>query len=146
MKKLVVAIALLAVLPCLPWAMDDTPENRVAQADRYAAASPIKDMMQDMAENAAMTLPADQRQEFKDMMTKNLDIAVLEKAMKSAMVKYFTADELKALADFYGSAVGKSATKKLGAYMAELLPTVQAEMTKAMTKTINDEKASEPKK
>ena len=67
-------------------------------------------------------------------MTKDLDIPALTKAMTDAMVKHFTAEELKALADFYGSPVGKSAMQKFGAYMADLTPIIQAEMMKAQAK------------
>jgi hypothetical protein len=54
--------------------------------------------------------------------------------MTDAMVKHFTSEELKALADFYGSPVGKSAMQKFGAYMSDLMPTIQAEMMKAEAK------------
>jgi len=54
--------------------------------------------------------------------------------MTDAMVKHFTTDELKALADFYGSPVGKSAMQKFGAYMADVMPAIQAEMQKAQAK------------
>ena len=60
-------------------------------------------------------------------MTTQVDIAALSKAMIDAMVKNFTTEELKALADFYGSPVGKSAMQKFGAYMADIMPVVQAE-------------------
>jgi len=50
------------------------------------------------------------------------------------MVKNFTTDELKALADFYGSSVGKSAMQKFGAYMADIMPAMQAEIIKAQAK------------
>ena len=58
----------------------------------------------------------------------------VEKAMKKSLIKHFTADELKALADFYGSPVGKSAMKKFGAYMADVMPAIQTEMMKAQAK------------
>ena len=51
------------------------------------------------------------------------------------MVKHFTTEELKALADFYGSPVGKSAMQKFGAYMADIMPVMQAEIMKAQAKT-----------
>jgi hypothetical protein len=41
---------------------------------------------------------------------------------------------LKALADFYGSPVGKSAMQKFGAYMTDIMPVVQAEIMKAAAK------------
>ena len=68
------------------------------------------------------------------MMTKDLDIAAVSKAMTDAMVKHFTTEELKALADFYGSPVGKSAMQKFGAYMADIMPVMQAEIIKASAK------------
>jgi len=65
---------------------------------------------------------------------KGLDFARLTQAMKDSMVKIFTADELKALADFYSSKEGKSAMKKMGTYMAELMPIIQDETRKAVSK------------
>ncbi len=88
-----------------------------------------------MAEKVSMQLPEEQRDAFKATLTKNLDIEALSAAMRGAMVKYFSADELSALADFYGSPVGKSAMSKFGPYMAEMMPAMQAEMAKAIQKT-----------
>jgi hypothetical protein len=79
-------------------------------------------------------LPEAERQRFKDTLTSALDIDALTKAMVEAMVKHFTTEELKALADFYGSPVGKSAMSKFGSYMAEVMPVVQSEMMKAHAK------------
>jgi len=53
-----------------------------------------------MADKMAETLPADQREQFKKLMTTQVDIAALSKAMIDAMVKNFTTEELKALARF----------------------------------------------
>jgi Uncharacterized protein conserved in bacteria (DUF2059) len=100
----------------------DTPETRRREAERYLQASPPKALFEDMADKMAANLPPDQREQFKRMMTADLDIAALSKAMTDAMVKRFTTDELKALADFYGSPVGKSAMQKFGAYMADIMP------------------------
>ena len=71
---------------------------------------------------------------LRKLMTTEVDIAALSKAMTDAMVKNFTTEELKALADFYGSPVGKSAMKKFGAYMADIMPVVQPEIMKAAAK------------
>jgi hypothetical protein len=38
------------------------------------------------------------------------------------------------LADFYGSPVGKSAMQKFGTYMADIMPTMEAEIMKAQAK------------
>jgi hypothetical protein len=52
--------------------------------------------------------------------------------------------ELKALADFYGSPVGKSAMKKFGTYMADVMPDIEAEMIKTQAKA-REEQNSEGK-
>src|SRR5438270_11355410 len=112
----------------------DTPETRRHEAERYLQATPPKALFEDMAEKMAANLPPDQREQFQKLMTSQLDIAALTKAMIDSMVKHFTTEELKALADFYGSPVGKSAMQKFGAYMADIMPAVQAEMQKAQAK------------
>jgi len=134
-------LALLLVLTLSAWSpifsAPDTPETRRKEAERYLQVSPPKALFEDMADKMATTLPADQREQFKKMMTTQVDIAALSKAMTDAMVKNFTTDELKALADFYGSPVGKSAMQKFGAYMADIMPVVQAEIMKAASKMKN---------
>lgn len=118
------------------FALDDTPANRTKEAERYLKATPPEDMMKDMADKMAMNMPPEGRAEFKNLMTKHLDMAAITKAIEDAMVKHFTADELKALADFYGSPVGKSAMKKFGVYMADAMPVIQAEILKAQGEAI----------
>jgi hypothetical protein len=112
----------------------DTPETRRREAERYLQATPPKAMFEDMADKMAANLPPAEREKFKQMLTSQLDIPALTKAMTDAMVKHFTTEELKALADFYGSPVGKSAMQKFGAYMADVMPTMEAEITKAQAK------------
>ena len=133
MKKNLAVLFLFAIAGPL-FALEDSPENRLREAERYLAAAPPQQLMDDTAEQVAATVPGEKREAFKNILTKYLDVAALSKTMKEAMVKDFTADELKALADFYGSPVGKSAMKKFGTYMADIMPAVQAELMKAMTK------------
>ena len=111
----------------------DTPENRREQATRYLAATPPKEMMAEMAKSVTANLPASQKDSVLQMFTTGLDMDALTKAMNDSLVKTFTAEELKALADFYSSPVGKSAMSKMGAYMTDLMPTMQAQMMKAMS-------------
>ena len=134
------ALALLFTLLTLPiLALEDTKANREQEAARYLKASPPKEMFEDTAEQMAKNMPPGQRDDFKALFVKHLDIEALTKIMKEAMIKNFTADELKALADFYGSPVGKSAMKKFGTYMADVMPSIQAEIVKAQAK-VNREK------
>jgi hypothetical protein len=112
----------------------DTTETRRHEAERYLQANPPKAVFGDIADKMAANFPPDQREQFKRVMTTQLDIAALTKAMTDAMVKNFTTEELKALADFYSSPVGKSAMLKFGAYMADIMPAMQAEIIKAQAK------------
>jgi hypothetical protein len=112
----------------------DTPENRRQQAARYLQATPPKTLFEDVGRKIAMTLPPEDRETFIKLFTSQLDIDAITRAMTDSIVKHFTADEIKALADFYASPVGKSAMSKLGDYMADLMPVIQAEVMKAQAK------------
>ena len=135
MRRKLLILLILTVCAWSPvFSAPDTPETRRKEAERYLPVSPPKALFEDMADKMAETLPPDQREQFKKLMTTQVDIAALSKAMTDAMVKNFTTEELKALADFYGSPVGKSAMQKFGAYMADIMPVVQAEIMKAAAK------------
>ncbi len=127
-------LALLLPFSLPAYALEDTPQNREQQADRYLEAVPPQSMMNDMSAKMAETLPEEQRDQFKALLTKYLDIGRVTAGIKAAMVKTFTADELKALADFYGSDVGKSAMAKMGTYMSEVMPATMSEVQAALTK------------
>jgi len=142
MKKLVLTI-LMGLVANTAVAMPDTVENRIQEADRYLLVTPPKEMIRDLAEQSALNLPPEKRDKFKSLLTTHLDMDALTNLMKDAMVKHFTADELAALADFYGSTNGKSAMKKFGKYFAELMPAIQAEMIKAIAKSNRELSASE---
>jgi hypothetical protein len=81
----------------------DTPESRRHEAERYLQAVPPKALFEDMAEKMSANMPPGQRTQFKAAMTSQLDVPAITKAMTDAMVKHFSSEELKALADFYGS-------------------------------------------
>lgn len=119
-------------------ALEDTPENRAREANRYTAAVQPKEMMNNMAIQMAKVMPPEMQQRFVDTITKHLDITQIEHIMNDSMVKTFTADELKALADFYSSEFGKSAMNKMGAFMADAMPKIQPEMIRAKEKAIQE--------
>jgi hypothetical protein len=134
-KQTFLLTVLTLIISCsFAFSATDTPETRRREAERYLQASPPKAVFEDVADKMAANVPADQREQFKKLMTTQVDIAALTKAMIDAMVKNFTTEELKALADFYGSPVGKSAMQKFGAYMADVMPVMQAEIMKAAAK------------
>lgn len=136
MNKIILHLAFVALFAGLPASLRaeeiaDTPQNRNQQAERYFDTSPPQALFQEMAaKDAANLLPADQKK-FQDAFMANVDLPAVKKALIGALVKHFTAGELKALADFYGSAVGKSAMAKLSGYMSEIKPTIGSEIKRA---------------
>jgi hypothetical protein len=84
-----------------------------------------------MTDAFASTLPPEKREEVALLMGKYVRVEAVNEAMLLSMVKHFTARELNALADFYSSPEGKSAMAKLGAYMADAMPMIQAEVQRA---------------
>jgi hypothetical protein len=127
-------LAMLLSFSLPAFAGDDTPQNREQQAERYLQAVSPQAMMGEMTNKLAQTLPPEQQPEFKALMAKHLDMDRVTAAIKTAMVKTFTTEELQALADFYGSSVGKSAMAKMGDYMAEVMPTTMNEIQSALAK------------
>jgi hypothetical protein len=127
------SVVLFLTTISLAVAMEDTPENREQQVDRYLQAVPPQPVFEDLMNKMFKNLPADQRNTLMGD-TKNFDFDALNNLTRSAMLKTFTADELAALADFYGSPVGRSAMSKMGDYMAALMadfmPLMEAEMAK----------------
>ena len=139
--KLLLAAPVMMLMAASALALDDTPENRAAQADYYLRVVPPQALMNEMTSKLATALPEDQRPTFVTLMSKNFDVNALADLMRASMVKNFTADELKALADFYGSPIGKSAMSKMGQYMADAMPRMIAEMQKAQALTQQQMKA-----
>ncbi|GHA76189.1 hypothetical protein GCM10009007_16560 [Formosimonas limnophila] len=109
-------------------AMDDTPENRANQYVRLEQSMNLKSMMVDMKEQI---MPAIMGQmgisknmssgpEFQKYVTfivnevfgDTLSDQGMEKLFKEVYIESFTADELAAMADFYGTDIGKSIMKK----------------------------------
>lgn len=136
---IVVPVIWLTIVPAM--ALDDTPANRAAQADNYLSVVPPQSMMDNLATKIAAAVPEGQRATFINLMTKNLDINAVRDLMRASMIKNFTPDELKALADFYGSPIGKSAMAKMGDYMADAMPRLVVELQKAQAITQQQMKA-----
>jgi hypothetical protein len=140
--KFILATTLFLALTGSLWAIEDTPENRAKEADAYLQAVPAKELVDSMTEKLASSVPEAQRDLFKSMMTKHLDLNALVEAQKAALVKVFTAGEIESMKNFYGSADGKSVLKKMSSYMAELMPTVQSQLMKAAQAAAQEVKAS----
>ena len=77
--------------------LSDTPENRAKVVDEYLRAIPVKDLLNDMTEKLAATVPRNNREAFKSMLTKHFDLDALVAAEKQSLAKIFTVGELRAM-------------------------------------------------
>ena len=142
MKFLRITVVLLA-LAGSAFASDvlsDTPEDRAKVVDEYLRAIPVKDLLDDMTGKLAATVPENNREAFKSMLTKHFDLDALVAAEKQSLAKIFTVGELRAMIEYRSTPEGKSSMKKMGAYIADLMPVVQAELKKAMLATAQETK------
>ena len=78
----------MSVLAVVLWvsvavALEDSPANREAQADRYLKATPPAEMLKDLADQMSRQMPPEQRKLFVDLMTRHLDIESVTKVMKA---------------------------------------------------------------
>ena len=110
----------------------DTQANRRAAALIHLQTVSVRTMVDEMAVQISAQLPEDQRATFVELMTGALRWDVLERAMLASMVRHFTVREISALTEFQGSAEGRSVMKKFAGYMADVMPTLQEELVRAM--------------
>lgn len=149
MRKMIMTLCLAGALAAAgnAGATPDTRQNRLSAAERYLATTPIEAMFDEVIDHLAKSgqLPMDQT-EFMAEFTARMDIAKLKTVTLAAMVKHFTADELNAMADFYGSAAGQSVVRKMGAYMADVLPVIQVETVRVLQEIMRDLKEGKVKR
>ncbi|PYO02974.1 MAG: hypothetical protein DMD91_02365 [Candidatus Rokuibacteriota bacterium] len=130
-RLLSVLVLALALCPLLALGQDGLAERKAA-AERYMAVVPISRLLDDTYTEMAKQLPSDQQSAFIQMMKGAVRADVIERIALEAMLKTFTAEELNALADFYGSKNGYSAMRKFGSYMALVTPALQQEVQRAL--------------
>lgn len=120
----------------------DTAENRAAAADRYLSVMPMTQIIDDVFTELAKQPPYNKQPQLIEQIKKVYRVDFVEKVSQEAMIKIFTADEINAMADYYGSKSGSSAMRKFGAYMGQVMPIIQAEARR----TIEELKKSVPQK
>lgn len=133
MKTISILIAISLATICS--AMEDTPENRSIEADRYLVANPPSERVAKMAVVIAKSVPEAHRESFISLMAKNLETSALNKEFKEILMKTYTAGELKALADLYSNPEGKSAMDKQGKYLEATRIPMDMAIRDAMRKT-----------
>ena len=112
--------------------ISDSAEARLRAAKRYLECVPMTEMIENSINEIAQRMPQEKKDEFSRFMKKSMRADVLATLALESMVKVFTTEELNALADFYGSKVGRAVTNKFGVYMAEIMPVVQQEIIRVL--------------
>ena len=120
-----------AACPCAVSAQDSSADRQAAAA-KYMSVVPVSKMLEDSFTELAKQLPPDKRAGFITKMMQTVRADALERIMLESMIKTFTADELNALAAFYGSKPGMSAMQKFGTYTGQIMPAIQAEIQRAV--------------
>jgi hypothetical protein len=125
--RLLIAVGLFVVLVGNTQSRaGDDQYTRLEAAKRYAKVYNMTKMIHDSINQMANTLPEEKRPRFRYFMEKNIDVDKLEIITLDVMVKHFTTEELNALADFYGSPVGKSILAKFTPFIADIqIPLMQ---------------------
>lgn len=128
---------LLAVFVFSPGIVNaqDTMGNRLAAAERYADTFDFQTTMRQALAEMAKNLPESKRQ---SLLENNLvaDVTWLRNLAVNSMVQVFTTDELTALANFYGSQVGRRVLKKFPSYMATFMPSMQRRLAEEARKVL----------
>lgn len=125
-------------------ALPDNPENRTVVAKRYLQVMPPKEMLHEVANRVAPTLPEKNRKTFMDVMNSAAIEQAADRITLDGLVKNFTVDELNGMVAFYGSPTGKSAYKKFAAYMGDIMPQIQQEVRKAVAEANKQQEPKEP--
>jgi uncharacterized protein len=141
------ASGLLAILLmiCLsgPARAADDAKSRMDAAIAYEKVTPTKEltdsMLVELENNPQLALTPEENKILKE----SIDTDAMRKAMLDAMVKHFTTAEIEALTKFYGSAEGKSITKKMPAYMNEFMPLFQQQIGTVIQKLMDARAAKE---
>ncbi len=121
----------------------DDHQSRLSAALRYSEVFSMSEMLDETFENMAQRIPDGEREQFLSVMKTLVDIDKIEKATVETMAKHFTTDELNALANFYGSPVGKSIMEKFGPYMADINIIIMKDISVAVKKYQNTHRPKE---
>ena len=131
MLKTLMLAALLLAAATPAFAIDDTPANRRAEAERYVQSIDVKTFWNTWAVILAGSRPPDQQQAALDKLRK-VDPSRIRAIMVDTCVKVYTADELSGMAKFYTSAVGKAVLAKSPEFDKTLTLGIQAEAQRVL--------------
>ncbi|MCI5060418.1 MAG: hypothetical protein MRY79_05025 [Alphaproteobacteria bacterium] len=101
---------------------EDSLDERLKFSRQMHEIWPIRPKVESALEAAARSFSSGERLSFKARMREAIDFDALQKASVEAMADIFTAEELQAMVEFYGSKEGRSVSHKTADYEAALQP------------------------
>jgi len=140
-RSLSVGVILAALWAHPALALDDTTVNRRLEAERYERAVPTVGVLETSVIRVARMLPIEHRQPFIDYALLHIDRERIRATVLSALTETFTANELRAMADFFGSPVGQSVAAKMGTYTDRVMPGVLTTVRAAATRYAREQGA-----
>jgi len=93
---------------------------------------PIRPKIENVINQISENIPAQDRYRFKSAIRSAINYELLEQGSIEAMAEIFTAEELRAMIDFYGSKEGRSVQFKTDDYERALEPALSQMMDKAL--------------
>lgn len=111
--------------------LEPSPELRAA-AQTYLKQIPADMQVQAVLKNMAEKVSPEKREEFLKIAKETIVVEKLNADAEHALASTFTADELKAMTEFFGSEKGRTIMTKMALYQQQLLPTVNEMVTKLM--------------
>ena len=127
-------VALIGVVLLSHQAFADDAAEKRALAVQVNEARPVKAQLERVMDARLARFPADKRTAAKEKIMAAIDYEKIDAVTIDGLVSVYTLDELKAMADFYGSDTGKSIEKKAPALQALVKPEVQKVLDAALMK------------
>jgi len=116
----------------LPAPLSEDEKNRLALATKMHEIWPMRTRVESALEAIAQGFPEERRAEVKARMRQSIQYDLLQDESIKAMADVFTADELNAMINFYGSDVGKTVSAKTTDYELLMRPAMIRMLDKAM--------------
>lgn len=143
MKKIlsVFAFSALMLVPVIaiaqeegtPVAFEETVSTeRLDLAKQMQDIWPIRTRIETAIDSVAQSFPPERQAEVKATIRKSIQYDQLEEESIQALASTYTADELRAMVDFYGSETGRAISAKTSDYEAAIRPSLVRMMDKAM--------------
>jgi len=118
--------------PQIPAALSAEEQNRLELATRMHEIWPIRMRVESALDAVAGGFPPERQAEGKARLRQSVKYDLLEEESIKSMADIFTAQELQAMIDFYGSEVGKSISTKTADYELLMRPAMVRMLDKAV--------------